>query len=291
MSSRPRLSGSVVDEVDEGLLGHRYGLETAARSGYTSVSWFRSLRGARLEAFLTSSHGSVSSSSCRLRGKAVTASGGSLSAAQIAAAAAIVSAVVSLVSALMVARNTARVNRLIADRTREAELVVNALSHLVGGSQERTAGLAALTLLRAETPSERWAGYESSIERLLSTQMIYVLTAGRNRWQAHEVENMRQIAKWFGTKKGVYFGESHWSVKLAAKRYIADWVQRPPGKKLNSDFQWAKKIEEGQPNPEAVDRLIKDLKVWLDIQGSNADIARGMLRASSAAPIAPTSSN
>jgi hypothetical protein len=40
---------------------------------------------------------------------------------------------------------------VLADKSREAELVVSALNHLVGGSQERAAGLAALRLLESIT--------------------------------------------------------------------------------------------------------------------------------------------
>src|SRR3954470_23028210 len=85
---------------------------------------------------------------------------------------------------------------VLADKSREAELVVSALNHLVGGSQERAAGLAALRLLESITPIERWAGYKGFIRNLLSTQLIFVLTEGRNRWEAHEIENAHAISAW-----------------------------------------------------------------------------------------------
>lgn len=201
-------------------------------------------------------------------------------AARIAAGAAILSTLASLVSAVMASRITTRVSELnrdlqkvIADKTREAELVVNALNHLVGGSQERTAGLAALNMLRVETPLARWTGYENFVRTLLATQLIYVLTAGANRWQAHEVENVRQMTEWFMENGKPNFGDFQSRVRSATDTYIADWGSRRRDKSAAHKEEWEKEVREGRPNAAAVTGLITDLKSWLNLRSPDAKTA------------------
>jgi hypothetical protein len=83
-------------------------------------------------------------------------------------------------------------------RQRDTDLMVNALTHFVGGSQERSAGIAALRVLRGPTgrDSRNWRRYGSAVGTLFSSQAIYVLSAGGNRWQAHEVANVIGMVEW-----------------------------------------------------------------------------------------------
>lgn len=185
-----------------------------------------------------------------------------LLAACIAAVTAIASLVASSLSAARTRRITTELQRVTADRTREAELVVNALNHLVGGSQERAAGLAALSFLKSETPSERWAAYENSVRDLLVKQLIFVLTAGRNRWEAHEVENVREIANWFINGGRLDFGDVEPRVRSAVDTYVTDWNRR--SEKSATPKEGERKDDGGgRPNTAAVTMLIADLNRWL----------------------------
>jgi hypothetical protein len=68
---------------------------------------------------------------------------------------------------------------------------------MTGGSQERGAGLAALTALRrrrlffGSRGTGRWEHYEQAIGQHLYRQLMYVMNYGSNRGQAHEIENVR----------------------------------------------------------------------------------------------------
>ena len=91
----------------------------------------------------------------------------------------------------------------------QRELLVSALEHMVGGSQSRAVGIAALRMLMdtnskdsdkggAERPhdsvrfvSKRWLKeYGRGVAHLLYTQMVYLLVHGGNRGQSHEVANV-----------------------------------------------------------------------------------------------------
>jgi len=86
----------------------------------------------------------------------------------------------------------------ISATSRETELVVTALGHLVGGTQERAAGIAALRALKALADT-RWPDYGSVVGQVLYTQLVFVLTRGRNRWEGHEVVNLETMSKWLAS--------------------------------------------------------------------------------------------
>jgi hypothetical protein len=83
------------------------------------------------------------------------------------------------------------------NRQRTVALVVAALEHMTGGSQERGAGLAALAALRGERSwgarfgRRKGLDYEAAIGQHLYRQLIYVMNYGSNKGQAHEIENIR----------------------------------------------------------------------------------------------------
>lgn len=100
-------------------------------------------------------------------------------------------------------------------RERENELVVAALTHLVGGSQERTAGLAALTILSGSNPyphtesnaaaphsrrsrraQRHWGRYAPAVGQLIYAQLMYLLLHASNRHKAHEIANIIAMADW-----------------------------------------------------------------------------------------------
>jgi len=86
----------------------------------------------------------------------------------------------------------------VAATSRDTELVVTALGHLVGGSQARAAGLATLRTLKSMAGA-RWPEYRQPVGEILRTQLVFVLTRGRNRWEAHEVANLKIMSAWLGS--------------------------------------------------------------------------------------------
>jgi hypothetical protein len=73
----------------------------------------------------------------------------------------------------------------------------------VGGSQERSAGLATLDVLRGRSaewwrlPSRRaWRDFAPSVGQHLFRQSIYVLHHGSRRYYAHEIENVIAMVDW-----------------------------------------------------------------------------------------------
>ena len=112
--------------------------------------------------------------------------------------AAIIAAGVSLVVAAVSAYFTI----WSTHRQRTVDLIVAALEHMTGGSQERGAGLAALQALRGRQSGahifERlaWKPYGPVVEQQLYRQLIYVLNYGRNKYEAHEIENVIEMLNW-----------------------------------------------------------------------------------------------
>jgi hypothetical protein len=73
--------------------------------------------------------------------------------------------------------------------------MVSALTHFVGGSQQRSAGIAALSALRGRN-ARGWRSYSPAISKLFYLQLLYVLQDGQNKYEAHEVANIVQIGGW-----------------------------------------------------------------------------------------------
>ena len=142
-------------------------------------------------------------------------------------------------------------------RQRENELVVSALTHFVGGSQERSAGLAALRVLsggegffRSDAPMAQpppgnwiwlrtllgfasrarrsragWSRYAPAVGQLFYRQLTYVLCHGRNRWGAHEIANAVAMADWLINDEMLAFDDSLQREQLATAMctYLKDW--------------------------------------------------------------------
>lgn len=88
-------------------------------------------------------------------------------------------------------------------RQRAVDLVVAALSHMGGGTQERSAGVAALMAMRG--PLDRkprfvdrggWKIYGPAIGQQLYRQLVYVLNHGKGKYRSHEVENIIAMIDW-----------------------------------------------------------------------------------------------
>ena len=94
-------------------------------------------------------------------------------AAWIAAAAAIVAAAVNVYFTLL--NETLR---------RDAEMMVTALGYFEGRSQRRSAGIAALEVLRNRPKA--WRNYRETVRQLFYRQLLYLFAHGTNRWEAHE---------------------------------------------------------------------------------------------------------
>jgi hypothetical protein len=142
-------------------------------------------------------------------------------------------------------------------RQQENELVVSALTHFVGGSQERSSGLAALKVLsggegsfprdasiaqppprswvrfwtrplsalRARRSRARWSRYSPAVGQLFYRQLIYVLCHGRRRWEAHEIANVVAMADWLITDDKLAFDDPQQREQLATAMctYLNDW--------------------------------------------------------------------
>jgi hypothetical protein len=180
-------------------------------------------------------------------------------AALITGGAAILAAVFSGLAAWRVGNLSGKVQQSIADRSTETNLIVTALNHLVGGSQERTAGVAALRVLKDTALSDRWHDYDDAVRNLLTTQLQFILARGRNRWEAHEIANAQEIARWFLDTNGqIRSGHAQTGVTIAAQRYISDW-----GNKERRDGD--KYDDGGRADCRAVEQLIEDLRCWLPL--------------------------
>lgn len=132
-----------------------------------------------------------------------------------------------------VARLEQETQLAVSATSRETELVVTALGHLGGGSQERAAGLAALRALKSLTGT-RWPDYSPVVGQLLYTQLLFVLTQGRNRWEAHEVANLMCMSTWIDSDATLGFDANmRLRVQQEMKTYVDDWEHGEPGGKRN----------------------------------------------------------
>jgi hypothetical protein len=90
----------------------------------------------------------------------------------------------------------------------------------------------------------------------LITQLQYVLTGGsNNRWEAHEIKNVRVMAVWFLKSAGLDCGIDNRPIREAAWRYRDDW-------KNQSRTDGVCYKDGGRANQGAVDTLIADLQIW-----------------------------
>lgn len=128
--------------------------------------------------------------------------------------AAVIAAWIGAGVALLVALISGLVSVWSSSRQRAVNLVVAALSHMEGGSQERSAGIAALRAMRG--PLERrprrfnsngWVLYGPSVGQQLYRQLIYVLVHGDRKYFAHEAENIIAMMEWLLTDESLQFDD------------------------------------------------------------------------------------
>jgi hypothetical protein len=88
-------------------------------------------------------------------------------------------------------------------RQHTVDLVIAALSHMGGGTQERSEGVAALMAMRGpinrklrRVDRDGWARYGPAVGQQLYRQLIYVLYHGEKRETAHEIENVIAMTDW-----------------------------------------------------------------------------------------------
>ena len=118
-------------------------------------------------------------------------------------------AVIAAAVSLVVAAVTAYFTIWSTHRQRTVDLIVAALEHMTGGSQERGAGLAALRALRGRQSGahifERlaWKPYGNVVGQQLYRQLIYVVNYGRSKYEAHEIENVIEMLGWLTEDKSL----------------------------------------------------------------------------------------
>jgi hypothetical protein len=133
--------------------------------------------------------------------------------------------------ALLVGVIAASVSLSSSRRQHAASLIIAALGHMGGGSQERSAGLAALTALQGRSTGRLrfltrrvWSTYAPSVGQQLFRQSTYVLTHGRRRFYAHEVENLIAMIDWLTTDRELAFDSAEQRKRLmhAVDTYLAE---------------------------------------------------------------------
>ena len=144
-------------------------------------------------------------------------------------------------------------------RQRETELLVNALTHFVGGSQQRSAGIAALRVLsgppkrqarrlpacvsrvlrrvhsnRSTRAGVGWRRYGPAVGELFTNQVVYVLSEGKNRWKAHEIANVIAMVDWL-------LADRELDLDAAKRRSLAaamgDYLHESAKGPLNADWE------------------------------------------------------
>lgn len=139
-------------------------------------------------------------------------------------------------------------------RQRAADLIVAALGRFEGGSQRRSAGIAAL---RALSKGPQWHEYQDAVGVLFYSQLLYLFAHGSNRWESHEVANMTEMADWLLCEGSLKFEDQGdkdrlWSAMI---RYITDY-HNP----LVPDDELHK--HGGTPDTSAVKYLEEEIERW-----------------------------
>jgi hypothetical protein len=145
---------------------------------------------------------------------------------------AVVAALITAAVAVLAALASAYLAVWGTKRQHAVDLVVAALSHMGGGTQERSAGVAALMAMRG--PIDRkprrvdrggWTIYGPAIGQQLFRQLIYVLNLGKRKHAAHEIENIIAMTDWLlGDKVRLGFtdlGQMH-RLAISIKAYKGD---------------------------------------------------------------------
>ncbi|XVU21919.1 hypothetical protein ACQPZJ_32235 [Actinoplanes sp. CA-054009] len=120
-------------------------------------------------------------------------------------------------------------------RRRDAEMMVTALAYFEGRSQRRSAGLAALEVLKSR--SSAWAEYRDTVRQLFYRQLLYLFPHGENRWDSHEVANIERMAEWLldGKSLPTPSDDMRDRIRSAVERYAEDWSRVPAEKRKAYD--------------------------------------------------------
>ena len=160
----------------------------------------------------------------------------------------------------------------LAVRQRAADLVVAALSHMGGGSQDRSAGIAALKALRGPLYGRSglfdrlrgWNAYGPAIGQQLFRQLIYLLNYGKGRYWAHEVENIIAMTDWLlRDSEQLGFTDEGQRTRLrdAIRRYVAG---AEPSAMASMRGEEAPPPELGGPTSPSLDELRRCADQWME---------------------------
>ena len=112
-------------------------------------------------------------------------------------------AVAAIIAALVTIRFTAAQNR----RQQLAGMTTTAIGYFTGGSQDRSAGIAALEMVLASMAvlkKKEQALYREGIRALLYGQLLYVYKYGKNRFEAHEAYNLEVMSNLLCSKEIIH---------------------------------------------------------------------------------------
>lgn len=108
--------------------------------------------------------------------------------------------IAAIIAAVVTIRSTAAQNR----RQQLAGMATTAIGYFRGGSQERSAGIAALEMVEtglAGLKTNEQELYRAGIRALLYGQLLYVYSSGRNRFDVHETYNLEVMSNWLCSKE------------------------------------------------------------------------------------------
>jgi hypothetical protein len=83
-------------------------------------------------------------------------------------------------------------------REQDRQMFITALEHFQG-SQRRSVGIAALTVLRDR--GQAWRSYRDTTRQLFYSQLLYLYRHASNRWQEHEISNIVEMTSWLFENK------------------------------------------------------------------------------------------
>jgi hypothetical protein len=102
-------------------------------------------------------------------------------------------AVIAAAVSLVVAAVSAYFTIWSTHRQRTVDLIVAALEHMTGGSQERGAGRQSRAHIFERLA---WKPYGPVVGQQLYRQLLYVLNYGSKNNEAHEIENIIEMLDW-----------------------------------------------------------------------------------------------
>ena len=184
-------------------------------------------------------------------------------------------ALIAAAAVIITTSATIIITYLSAQRQRELALVVSALDHLVGKTQNRSTGIAALKILagppRRDGSGARrhWRRYAPATGQLLYSQLVYILLHGTRRTKAHEVANAIAIGNWLLDEPAFEFTDDERIQHL-------DWAMRRYTERAKHSTNYRADSDSG-----SVDMLIDRINTrWRPILGALA--ARAVAAAASA---------